>query len=185
MTAKDIIKIACDFTGYQDISKSLDQSEELKPQEQEVVDRMLKCLDLVQNEVATEFIPLAKIEEVHPIDFKLDFSSLSKTPISIVWARDKFGRSLRFKTFADHIIIFSNFAKLKYFYMPEAINSLENPISEPLLPMRIYAYGVAREFLLGQNLNDEANIWEVRFKDSLAVFAQKKKEVKMPCRRWL
>ena len=34
-------------------------------------------------------------------------------------------------------------------------------------------------------LSDDADIWEVRFKDSLSVFARKKQDVKMPCRRWL
>lgn len=186
MNALDIIKLACDFTGNDDLALKLDDSQAvLTSSESKKVNTFLKCLNLVQNEVACEYIPLEKIEDVVASDFKVDYSKLSKKPIAIVWAKDKLGRNIRFKAFSDYMMIFSSRAKIKYYYMPQEINSLENDITEVLLPMRIYAYGVAREYFLLQNLSDDADVWEVRFKDSLSVFARKKKDVKMPCRRWL
>ena len=186
MKAIDIIKIACDFTGNDELALKLDEEDDvLTSQESKVLNTLLKCLNLIQNEVACEYIPLMAEETVTTKDFKVDFSAFEKRPISIVWAKDRLGRNIRFKAFADYLMIFGGHAKVKYCYMPDEITSLEGEIAQPLLPMRIYAYGVAREFFLLQNLGDDADIWEVRFKDSLCVFAKKKHEVKMPCRRWL
>ncbi len=185
MKAKDIIFLACDFTGNQDIIEKLQKGTELSTSENNIVKTLLKCLDLIQNQVASEYIPLEKIQEVYPKDFKVEYNVFNKKPIAIVWAKDKFGRNLRFKSFNDYLMIFSSFARVKYYYLPQEITSVEDEIAEELLPTRIYAYGVAREYFLLQNLSVECDIWEVRFKDSLSSFARKKRDIKIPCRRWL
>ncbi len=186
MKAIDIIKIACDFTENQELAIKLDEENpEFTSNENKKINLLLKCLNLIQNEVACEFIPLQAIEEVKATDFKVNYNQFSKKPISIIWAKDKLGRNIRFKSFADYLMIFGGSAKIKYNYMPKEITSLDSDIEEAILPMRIYAYGIAREFYLMQSLSEDADIWEVRFKDSLCVFARKKQEVKMPCRRWL
>lgn len=185
MNTIDIIKIACDFTGNEEISVKLDERSSLTESEQKVVDALVKCLNLVQNEVATEYIPLEAIEEVKAVDLKVPYSAFSKKPIAVIFAKDSFGRNLRFRTFSDYLMVYAPRAKVKYHYMPDEITSVEGELAQPLLPMRIYAYGVAREYFLLQTLGDDADIWEVRFKDSLSIFARKKQEVRLPCRRWL
>ena len=186
MNAIDIIKLACDFTGNEDLAMKLEEENpEFTNSENKTLSVMLKCLNLIQNEVATEYIPLVAFQDVTAVDFKVDYSKFDKKPISIISAKDKLGRNIRFKAFADYLMLFAGKAKIKYYYMPEEINSIQDTLSQPLLPMRIYAYGIAREYYLLQNLSDDADIWEVRFKDSLSVFARKKQDVKMPCRRWL
>ena len=186
MKAIEIIKLACDFTGNDELAVKLDQEGSvLSNNEKKVVSTLLKCFNLVQNEVACQYIPLVAFQDVMTNDFKVDYSNFDKKPIAIISAKDKFGRNLRFKAFPEYMVVFSGKAKVKYHYMPQEISSIDSDIEEPLLPMRIYAYGVAREYFLLQNLSDDADIWEVRFKDSLSVFARKKQDVKMPCRRWL
>jgi len=186
MKAIDIIKVACDFTENQELALKLDEEDyQLTSSESKTLNLLLKCLNLIQNEVACEYIPLQKVEEVKAVDFKVKYDQFSKKPISIIWAKDKLWRNIRFKAFADYLMLFGSFAKIKYNYLPQEITSLDSEIEELLLPIRIYAYGMAREYFLMQNLSEDADIWEVRFKDSLCVLARKKQDVKMPCRRWL
>ena len=185
MNALDIIKLACDFTGNEDIALKLDEEQELSANDNKVLNTLLKCLNLVQNEVACEYIPLASEQNVRAKDFKIDYSSFNKKPISIVSVKDSLGRNIRFKAFADYLVVYGNKARVKYYYLPQKIQTVESEITECLLPIRTYAYGVAREYFLLQSLSDEADIWEGRFKDSLCAFARKKQDVIMPCRRWL
>lgn len=186
MKVKDIIKIACDYIGCDDIVSKLELSEpNLSENQQKTVNNLVKCLNLVQNEIATEFIPLSTIEEVKAQDFKVLYSSFSKKPIAIVDARDKFYRRVRFRAFADYLMIYAASAKVKYYYQPAEITSCEQDLTEALVPMRTYAYGVVREYYLQQSLSDEADIFEVRFKDSIEVFSRKKNQICMPRRRWL
>ena len=60
MLVKDIIKLACDFTGNENIAQKLEQSSSLESSEQETVDGLVKCFNLVNNEIASEFVPIKK-----------------------------------------------------------------------------------------------------------------------------
>ena len=53
------------------------------------------------------------------------------------------------------------------------------------LSARIYAYGVASEFLLVSGVSSDAEIWEERFKESLFMLSRKHGEHLLPKRRWL
>ena len=52
------------------------------------------------------------------------------------------------------------------------------------LSARVYAYGVASEFLLVDGVSEDAEIWEERFKESLFVLSRKRGEHKLPARSW-
>lgn len=186
MTVSEIIKIACDFTGNEELASMLDNGEKsFSSGQQKTIDTLVKCLNLVQNEIATDYIPLVAFEDVVATEFKVDYSKFAHKPIAVIWAKDRFGRNLRFKALPEYLMLFASKAKIKYNYLPQQITSIDQTLPQSIVPMRIYAYGVAREYFLMQNLSDDADIWEVRFKDSLFLFARKKHEVKMPCRRWI
>ena len=53
------------------------------------------------------------------------------------------------------------------------------------LSARVYAYGIASEFLLVSGVSDDAEIWEERFKESLFVLSRKRGEHRLPKRSFL
>lgn len=186
MNVKDIIKTVCGFIGHDEIASKIEQSEPSFTQsEQKITKNLLKCLNLVQNEIASQYIPLCTVEEVKAKDFKVEYSSFSKKPIAIISVRDKYNRLVHFKPFCDYLMIYASKANVKYNFLPDQITSLDEEMSQPLVPIHIYAYGVAREYFLQQALSDDADIFEKRFKDSLEVFARRKSNAILPKRRWL
>lgn len=183
MSVKDIIILACDFTENQELGQALTNSSTLDDEQLLLQENLVKCFNLVNNEIASEYIPIIKCERVKPQDFKVEFSNLSNKVLQIISVRDTFGRKVRFKVYDNYLMAFASSVDIIYQTLPDTL--LITSEFNSTLPDRVYAYGVAREYYFQQTLFDEADIWEDRFKNSLSVLQRKKSETKIPQRRWL
>ena len=187
MTVKDIIKLVCEFVGEREILSKLNASPqgELTEREQEKVDCMVRCFNLVNQEIASDYLPFLTKEEVDINDSILNFSQLSKTVINIYEIKNRFGMNLKFKLFPDFVEIFGHAKSVTYSYLPQDKTLNDDVETLNGLSARVYAYGVASEFLLIDGLSDDADIWEERFKQSLFVLSRKRGEHILPKRSWL
>ncbi len=183
MLVKDIIKIACSFIGQTSLEKALDEEATLSEDEQLICDSLVNFFNLVYNEVACEYIPIYNKERVKCEDFKVKFSSLTENPLQIISVKDICGRKVKFKVFDDHLVAIASAVDVLYSVQPKSYQLSDTVAS--CLPMRVYAYGIAREYYFLQTLFDEADVWEERFKNSLHVLQREKREIRMPRRRWI
>ena len=183
MLVKDIIILACDFTENQDLGKALEENSSLTDEQTLLCDSLVKCFNLVNSEIASDYTPLLKNEDLKTKDFKVNFSDFTFVPSQIYAVKDKNGRKVRFKVFDNYLIAFASTINVTYTSLPDDM-ALTSEFTTTL-PERIYAYGVAREYYFLQSLFDDADIWEERFKDALQIFCRKRSEVVMPERRWL
>ena len=90
---------------------------------------------------------------------------------------------MRFKAFDNYLMALASEVTVTYLSQPEK-KGLNDSITT-IIPMRIYAYGMAREYYLMQTLYEEADIWQERFVESLQSLSRRKNETMMPARRWL
>lgn len=183
MLVKDIIVLACDFTENEELKTALENNTTLTDEQNLVCENLVKCFNLINNEIASEYIPIIKIESVKPSNFKVEYSNLSSPVRQIIMVKDKYGRKVKFKAYQDYMMAFANEVEITYQAYPTEL-SLSGQF-ETTLPERLYAYGIAREYYFIQTLFDEASIWEERFKNSLQVLSRKGSEVKIPQRGWI
>lgn len=182
MQVKDVIKLACEMTDNNDLIDAIDNNN-LTDDEQVTIDCLVGCFNLINNEVASEYIPLLHKETMKTQDFKINFDDFSKKMLEIISIKDKLGRNVKYKRFDSYIMTKANEVEIIYSYLPEDVG-INNEISS-LLPERVYAYGIAREYLFMQSMFDDAQLWDSRFKNSLRVLTRKKGEIKMPKRSFL
>lgn len=183
MLLKDVIRLACDFTENETLATKIKGEVELSTEEAKVVEQLEKCFNLVNNEIASEFVPIKKIEQVEVSNGKIMFSSFSKKPFKILYVKNSLGRKIRFKVFENYIMALCKKAIVCYSTLPEDL-TIDDEF-DTFLPERIYAYGVAREYYFLQTKFDDADIWEERFKNSLEILCRKSYCHKLPRRRWL
>ena len=181
MKVKDIVKLACDFLGNSSLANALDGT--LTDEQSVEVGRLVKCFNLVNSEIAGEYLPILKAESLKTTDFKLNFSQFSSQPIKIISVRDNFCRPVRFKVFDGYLMALAGNVEVEYTTMPEEMD-IDDEFSSSL-PERVYAYGVAREYCFLQSLFDDADVWDDRFKNTLEALLQRKSEVRIPRRRWI
>lgn len=185
MTVKDIIKIVCEFVGENEIRAKLEADTTLSEREQEKVDCMVRCFNLVNQEIASDYLPFLTEESVDVSNSIINFSTLSKSVVNIYQVKNGFGMPIRFKNYPNYIEVCGNAKKVIYSYLPDELKLGDNIARLNGLTERIYAYGVASEFLLIDGLGADAEIWEERFKTSLFVLSRRKGEHRLPRRSWM
>ena len=183
MLVKDIIKLACNFTENEEIASKIEENAVLGDDESLVVESLINCFNLVNNEIASEYLPYIKSERMQTNNFKIFFTDFSYDLCEIISIKDKNGRSLKFKIIDNYVMVFAKEVDVIYSVIPQ--NMTINSSFDSLIPARVFAYGIAREYYFIQTLFDDADIWENRLKNSLQVLVRKKSEIKMPRRRWI
>ena len=75
MTVKDIIKLVCEFVGEKEILSKLNSTEAVSytDREQEKLDLMVQCFNLVNQEIASDFLPFLTKEEIDVKNSILNF----------------------------------------------------------------------------------------------------------------
>lgn len=182
MLVKDIIKLVCKFTENEELEEAIEENS-LTDEQTLLVESLVNGFNLVNNEIASEYLPYLKSKSMQTDNFKIKYSDFDEKLCEIISIKDKNGKNLKFKKFDDHIMVFANSVQVIYSIYPQNL-TLEDEF-ESLLPERVYAYGVAREYFFIKTLFDDADIWEERFKNSLQVLVRKKSDIIMPRRRWI
>ena len=187
MTVKDIIKLVCEFVGEKEILSKLNSTEAVSytDREQEKLDLMVQCFNLVNQEIASDYLPFLTKEEIDVKNSILNFSELEKTVVNVYEVKNRFGTSLRFRLFPNYLEINGHAKSIVYSYLPDDKVLTDNVEMLNGLSARVYAYGVASEFLLIDGLSEDAEIWEERFKESLFVLSRKRGEHILPRRSWI
>ena len=185
MTVKEILKLAIEFVGEKELAIKLDTEEELSEKETEKMKTMLSCFNLVNQEIAGEYLPFLTREDVDVMSGKIFFSDLSKTVINIYEVKDKFGFNLPFKVISNCVEVKRKPKSVIYSFLPEMLTLDDEVEFFNGLSARVYAYGIASEFLLQSGLGDDAEIWEERYKESLFILSRKRGEHRLPKRSWL
>lgn len=186
MTVKDVVKIVCEFVGEREILAKLKDSESvLDEREQEKLDIMVNCFNLVNQEIASDYLPYLYKENVDQEGAIINFSDLTKVVINIIEIKNRFGLNLQFKNFSNYVEVVGKPKYVVYSYLPEDLTLSSDVEFLNGLSSRVFAYGIASEFLLVEGLSEDAEIWEERFKESLFVLSRKRGEHRLPKRSWL
>ncbi len=150
------------------------------------IDRLTRCLNLVLNEAACDYLPLKTVEEVVSADGEIRLEALSKPVVDIYAVRSEAGLPAPYKSYFDRITLSApGRYRIEYSYAPGTLDiDDDSPYSERV-PARALAYGTACEYCIISGMTDEAVLWDKRFKDALGIAALKKGEKRVPKRRWL
>ncbi len=181
MTINNIIKLSCNFVNLPELEALVGTTNANEIQTAQL-NKLLKCLNLVNEEICSEYFPILKTVPIFTYDGDYYFSSLEEPASAVIYLRDKRGNNIPYKLSNDHISFDGQEGILCYAVMPESLEFGDE--IDSIVPERVFAYGIAREFFLMQSLSDEAMIYENRFKESLENIARKKSILRLPKRQW-
>ena len=198
MQVDEILKLSAIFIGEEEVSNMnlLNSITTYMPMDEDVLyaddealvkksDMLLKCLNLVIEDIARDYLALLHEENIVFNDKKFEYANLSKVICDIIKLQAPNGLSIKFKTFPTHIKADIKKAVITYSYLPEELTYHQAfDFFDNKLTPRIIAYGVAMEYLFLNSLSDEAAIWENRFLTSLQNALRKKHNVTLPRRGW-
>lgn len=134
------------------------------------IDRLTRCLNLVLNEAACDYLPLKTEEEVISVGGEISLGALSKPVIDIYAVRAEDGSSVSYKSYFDRITLAApGKYTIEYSYAPVRLTLRTTlRIRSAFRPECLHT-GAACEYCIISGMTDEAVLWDKRFKDALGI----------------
>ena len=179
----EIIKEAARLLGIKEIVNDINN----KVYESEEIDNMLMAVNMVNNNIASNYIELIYTKDVSSINDVIPFNSICEDGIiSIKSVVEKLGTvKKKFSIKGDGVHVESGFYTVEYSCFPKTLEIGSYIDCYTKINCNLFALGVVSEYLFLKGDIEEAYIWDKRFKQSLlSVLKTNKKPFIMPRRRW-
>lgn len=186
---KEAIELSAVFLQLENVLQLLNDggtnlSEEELLQAQKELDMLLRCSNLVVQEIACEYIHLKTYETFTTDNGHIDYCDFNRQPVDI-YAVKKDGKNCRFKLYPSELITSDGEVQVYFTYMPEKVDingSLD--FEEGKISTRVISYGTVAEYCIISGMYEESCIWDKRYKDSLFAGIKSLKAITLPERRW-
>lgn len=183
MKVNDVLKIVLLYLGYideYDLSR-----EDTYNHPDKVLSSLIRCINLVNSELTSDYLPLVTLENVEEINNEILYENLNKPIINILSIKQN-GVELMYKALPDRLLLdTSGIVEVVYSYLPEYVNYGDEIEYKSRITARTFALGVCAEYALINNLFEESIAFERRYKDALKIAVRKKSEIRVKARRWI
>ena len=182
MLVKNIILLAASKIGIAD--KITAVINKLTPSCKES-DLLLSCYNLVENEVAREYIPLVMEETFETETGAIYYSQLSEKAVRIIKTQDGFGNDISCKLFPDYLKTQAGKIVVRYSYAPKGKTFEDECAFTISVSENLLVYGVVAEYYLAGGFFEESAVWERKYKDAVAAAYRAKPSKRIAARRWI
>lgn len=147
-------------------------------------DLLLQCFNLVENELALDYIPLMKQEILAVSDGKISYDAFTSDVVRIVKVVDEHGESVPFKLFAAYMEVDAERVSVTYAYTPKPKTVTEESDFQAFVSERLFSYGMAAEYCMATGLYEEAVVWDKKYKEGIEAARRLARGGKIASRRW-
>ena len=185
MKVKDVVVMAAGLLGMKkDVEGWLDSTTTLA---KEKIAAFVDCFNLVENELALDYVPLRTEERVLAENGRVAFMYFTREPARVLSVTDEDGNRLEYTVFPTEIRLRSavNVAKVEYAFLPKAKKIDEESDYQSRVSVGLMAYGVAAEYCAMQGLYAEAAFWSKKYKEGIPRTHEPQRGGKIPSRSWV
>lgn len=197
MKLREIIKLSCVMLGLEDLLTStelydeafdtLDENVLLSQgtNTQKNLNLLVKCFNIVNSEIATDYFPLITLEKISVKDGSFKLIDLQNDFYKLIKLEDKDGLSVCYEIYDNILYVKNGEYNLVYCYVPQklTLNSEVNNFNGKLVD-RIFAYGINKEYCFISGLYSEAECYKNKFEDGIKFSKIVRKQINLPKRRW-
>ncbi len=146
---------------------------------------LLRCFNLVENELALDYLPLYAEETLVTDTGCVYYNEFSRTAVRVVKVEDEWGNEVPFKLFPEYLKTQGGKLLIRYAYAPN--KKMLNGESDYRVhaSVRLFAYGIAAEYSLSVGLFEEAAVWDKKYKDAIAAAYRANPCRIIQSRRWV
>ena len=183
MEVKRVVMAAAKTLGIEDGVKAyFEDGEQTTQREAEL---LLHCFNLVEKEIALDYIPLTMEDAMRTSMGQIDFDMLSCSPVRILGVRDERGEELAFELFPTCIRTKPGIVVISYTYTPNEKGIDDESSFFSFTLFRAAVYGVLTEYCLAQGLLEEAPVWNKKYKKAIEAVCGMPASKRLPSRRWV
>lgn len=146
---------------------------------------LLNCFNIVENELALDYLPLYAEDEVESELGQIYFSKLSKSAVRILSVTDEWENRVKFKLFPKYMLTQPGKVLVRYTFTPEKKEMDDDSDFILQASSRLLALGIAAEYCIATGLYEEAEIWDKKYKNAIAATYENKRCERIVSRRWV
>ncbi len=186
MEVNKIIKISSTMLQLKEIEEIFRNVDIINDVDNDDLELLLNCVNLVCNTIATDYINLTKSVNVDNTSGVVAWKDISENQIyKILKVKNCYGQTIPFRAISDGVECEKGNVKIIYSYFPKDYEYNTEIIEfNSSLTERIFAMGVVSEYLFIRGNSNDASIWEDRFKNAMRNVVRTQKEIVLPKRRW-
>ena len=184
MKVKDVIVLAAEELGVGEKVKAFLSQGDVSGEA--TTDALVRCFNLVENEVALDYLPLFAEDVVLTDSGRIAFSAFSENPVRILFVVDSDGNKVKFNLFPDHIRLEKPAVyTVTYTYSPKKKEIDDESDFKTAVSERLFAYGIACEYSLASGMFEEASVWDKKYKEAIRASYRANPAKVMSSRRWV
>ena len=145
---------------------------------------LVHCFNLVENELALDYIPLIKQETLAVNKGKLAYESFTSDVVRIVKVTDEKGVNLPYKLFASYMEVDAKQVCVTYAYTPNVKVLTDESDFQAFVSERLFSYSMAAEYCMATGLYEEAVVWDKKYKEGIEAARRVARGGRMPSRGW-
>lgn len=182
MTIKEILIVASRYIGKEkEVGSYLDSA---NPEGQLITETLLKIFNIVENELALDYLPLIAEDVVSTTTGQVDFSKLSKSAVRILSVKDKDGKSVKYDLFTQYLVAQSGELTIRYTYTPTPKGLYGEAEYKLYASCRMIAYGIVTQYYYVNGMFDEGEIWNKKYREAIAAIYRANPAGVVASRRW-
>ncbi len=187
MTVREVLTMATQFLSIEDEMKDYISSDDYTSGNKQFL-TLYNALNLVYQELASDYYPLTKTQKIDVQNNKIFFSDLGENVLDVLSIKSSFdGLSYKFRVCEDYLYVGAKGeVEIVYSYIPTKLfanDSIEN-FGGRISP-RTFALGVVYEYCFVSGLYEDAAMWHKRFCDSIKAGSTKRKNIIIKERGWV
>lgn len=138
----------------------------------ENTENLLRCYNLVENELAIDYFPLRAVEKVMIEEDEIRYEDLKNNPLRICEIIDFKKDDVEYKLYPEYIKLKKNrdvhLFNVRYNYIPKK-KTIEDKSSYSIFYTDILKYGVCAEYALSLGNFGEAKVWSGKYKNAIEI----------------
>jgi hypothetical protein len=182
MTVQEIIIAAAEELGVQDkVNDYLLNGSTIGKKETET---LLMCFNLVENEVALDYLPLKCEDVIEGNTGVIEYQDLSRKAVRVIGVTDEYGNAAPFRLFPKYLKTQPGKVKILYTYTPTEKGITDDCDYDIRASLRLFTYGTLAEYYLAAGFFEESEAWDKKYKDALTAAYRQGKTKVIKSRRW-
>lgn len=153
--------------------------------EKDCAEKWLDCFNVVENELALDYLPLKAETTVRSETGVIAYSALGDDVVRVLRVRDEWGNDVPFKLFPEYLRAQSGTFSVTYAYTPKTKTFGENSDYTLFVSVRTFAYGMAAEYARREGAFEDAAFWEKKYKEAITAAYRLHAGRKLRSRRWV
>ncbi len=157
----------------------------LLPTDDELIITIVRCLNMVVGEIASDYLEVRKVEDVEVINKIIDYDNFSERLINVKKVEQSGGRNINYRLYPDHLMVESDgVVSVEYCYLPCEVELDDEIMLSPRITELLLINGVLGEYCMINGRYEDSMLYDKRYREMIKLAVMPTKEIRLKARRW-